>query len=346
MRSLARYGVTNAVTRTMLTELLTKEDFDALVRSPSLEATWIALRKTAYRDWVPEDPGVNPLAMEKLVREATAFRFKRSTRTLKGKPKEVGTLLLSRWELDNLEFALRLWHGQDESLGEILSYPSFVHPMPIFEIVGAETIDEIAVALKDTPYFEPITASAKTYKQKRSIFYVEVALERDYYRRVLDAIRALGGRDAIEGGKIIAAEIDKSNLTWLARLLQYYDVRTQELREYMIPGPSPVSARLASADLTADLLDDISLRVMPGGLGEEDKGVSSIERVSLLEHMVNEMAVDVSRRLLAGYPFRITGTLSFYLLKRVELRNLSTVFVGKASGLSASELSGRLYGLR
>ena len=346
MRSLARYGVTNAVTRTMLSELLTKEDFDTLVRAPSLEETWLALRKTFYEAWVPQEVRVDPLAMEKLVREATAFRFKRSIRTLKGKPKDVGTLLLARWELDNLEFALRLWHGEDQSLGEILSYPSFVHPIPVFEIVQAETIDEIAVALKDTPYFDPITASAKTYKEKRSIFYVEVALERHYYRRLLDAVRALGGRDAVEGKKIIAAEIDKFNLTWLARLLQYYDLRTQEFREYMIPGPSAISARLASADLTPDTLDDISSSVLAGRFGPEDKGSSSIERVSLLEYMVNEMAVDVARRLLVGYPFRITCTLSFYLLKRVELRNLCTVFVGKASGLSESEISGRLFGLR
>jgi len=31
MKSLARYGVANAVTRTMLSELLTREDFDAII---------------------------------------------------------------------------------------------------------------------------------------------------------------------------------------------------------------------------------------------------------------------------------------------------------------------------
>ena len=39
----------------------------------------------------------------------------------------------------------------------------------------------------------------------------------------------------------------------------------------------------------------------------------------------------MARGVLAGYPFRITGTMAFYILSRIELRNLCTVFVGKAA---------------
>jgi V/A-type H+-transporting ATPase subunit C len=346
MRSLARYGVANAITRTMLSELLAREDFDEIVRAGSLEEAWVVLRKTAYRDWLPEDVRPDPLAMEKLLREAAALRFKRAIRTLKGKPLEVGTILLSRWDLDNLEFAFRLWHARDLSLEEFLTYPCFVDEIPILEITRAETIDEIALALRHTPYFEPVSASAKAYKEKRSVFYVELELEKDYYRRLLEAVQALGGADARKGESIIASEIDILNLSWLARLLQYYEVRTSEFRELMIPGPSAVSRQLASPDLTADDLDGLGSVFLLEKLSEEGKGSSNLQRISELEYMVREMAVDAARRLLAGYPFSITCVLSFYHLKRVELRNLYTVFVGKATGLAESEISTRLYGLR
>jgi len=258
----------------------------------------------------------------------------------------VATLLLSRWDLDNLEFAFRLWHGKDLSLEEFLTYPCFVHSIPVLEITRAETIDEAALALRYTPYFEPVIASAKTYKEKRSIFYVEMELEKDYYRRLLEAVQALGGTDARKGESIIASEIDILNLSWLARLLHYYEVRTTEFRELMIPGPSAISRQLASPDLTSDALDGLGSMFLLEKLSEEGKGLSNLERISELEYIVREMAVDAARRLLAGYPFSIICILSFYHLKKVELRNLYTTFAGKATGLAETEISKRLYGLR
>jgi V/A-type H+-transporting ATPase subunit C len=330
----------------MLSELLTQEDFNEIIRAASLEEAWIVLRKTAYRDWLPEDVRLDPLAIEKQLREATARRLKRAIRTLKGKPLEVANMLLSRWDLDNLEFAFRLWHGKDTSLQEFLTYPCFVHEIPVFEIVRAETIDEAALALRYTPYFEAVVASTNIYKEKRSIFYVEVELEKDYYRRLLESIRALGGEGARKGESIIASEIDILNLSWLARLLHYYEVRTTEFHELMIPGPSAVSKQLASSDLTSDELDGLSSMFLLGKSSEESKGLSNLERISELEYIVREMAVDAARRLLAGYPFSITCVLSFYHLKRVELGNLYTVFAGKATGLAETEITRRLYGLR
>jgi len=346
MRSLARYAVANAVTRTMMSELLTKEDFDLIVRAGSLEETWIALRKTSYRDWIPEDVNFDELAIEKLLREASAFRFKKSVAALKGRPLEVGTLLLSRWDIDNLEFALRLWHSKDTSLEQYLTYPLFVDSIPIFEITRADTIDEIAMMLRQTPYFEPAIAGSTLYKEKQSIFYVEVALERDFYRRLLDAIRALGGKDAREGERIIAAEIDILNLSWLGRLVRYYEVRTGEFQELMIPGPSNISRQLVSPEFTIETLDSLGSRFLFDTSSENGKGLSGLERVSMLEYMVNEMAVDVARRLLTGYPFSIACVLAFYRLKRIELKNLYTIFVGKTGGIPENELSRRLHGLR
>ena len=345
MRSLARYAVTNAVTRAMLSELLTKQDFAALLRAASVQDTWNALRKTAWGSELPEDGKLDPLSVEKRLRETTALRFKRSIRMLTGPPENVAALLLSRWELDNLEFALRLWHGKDPSLEALLSYPLFVHEIPVVEIIAAQTIDEVALALRHTPYLEPLSASAGRYKEKHSIFYVEVALEKDYYHRLLVAIGALGGMDAREGERIVGAEIDMLNLSWLARLLQYYEVPASDLADAMIPGPSDLSRQLATPGLTPGTLDELSGRFLSDRLSKEGRGLSSLEQVSLLEYLVSEMAVVVAHNLLARYPFSITCVFSFYLLKRVELKNLCAVFAGKACGLSENDISTRLYGL-
>lgn len=328
-----------------MSELLTREDFDSLIRAASIEEAWAALGRTSYGEHIPDDVKTDELAIEKALREVTAHRFRRAMRHLRGEPAAVGKILLGRWELDNLEFALRLWHGRDPSLDEYISYPSFVYNIPLYEITASESIDEVALALRHTPYFEPVVSSSKAYKTKGSIFYVELALESDYYVRLLAAISALGGRDSSDGERMIAPEIDRLNISWLARLVQYYHVSDAEVHEYMMPGPSSISKRLAAPGGAGEAFSDITSELLEGRPVSEGKAALSLDRLSLLERMVGEMGVATARGLLAGYPFRITSTIAFYILNRVELRNLATVFVGKAGGLTEAGISQRLQGL-
>jgi vacuolar-type H+-ATPase subunit C/Vma6 len=346
MRSLARYATTNAITRTMLSELLTRADFEAITRSESPEGTWLALRKTSYEDWIPEDPPGDVLGIEKILREATALRFKRSIHALRGKPHEVGTDLLARWEVDNLEFALRLWHGKDLSLQEYLTYPSLVNDVPVYDVTEAETLEEIALVLRLTPYFEPVSASVKTYRVKQSIFFVEIALERDYYTRLLGAIRGLGGKDAAQAEKIVSTEIDMLNLSWLMRLIEYHGIEPGSFHEFIIPAPTELSRNLGEPGLTLDRLKEIKSGLLPDHLLRESETAPQLDTLTLMESMVREMAVDTARTALAGFPFSIGCVFAFYLLKRSELRNLHTVFAGKALGAGEGDILNRLHGLR
>jgi V/A-type H+-transporting ATPase subunit C len=346
MRSLARYATTNALTRTMLSELVSAAQFESIVRSGSLGGAWLALRKTSYGAWIPEESPGEILEIEKIFRETTAIRFRRSMHALRGTPREVGKLLLSRWDLDNLEFALRLWHGKDQELQKHLTYPSFVDEIAVYDIVEAENLEEIGLILRQTPYVEPVTASLGAYREKKSLFYVELALERDYYRRLLAAASELGGADTKLARRIIGSEIDLVNLAWLARLIDYHKMETHGLHRFVIPGPSTVSRRLAEPGLTAERLKELRSDALAGKLGKDVEARVDPDSVSLLETLVGETVVETARSTLSGYPFSIGCVFAFYLLKRTELRNLNTVFTGKWLGSDESGILNRLYGLR
>lgn len=346
MKSLARYAATNALTRTMLSELLTGGEFESMIRSESLSGAWLALRKTAYGTWVAEEPPGDILAIEKAFRETTAMRFKRSIHALRGAPREVGLLLLSRWDLDNLEFSLRLWHGKESKLQKFLTYPSFVDEVPVYDIVEAETLEEIGLLLRTTPYVEPITASLGAYRERKSVFYVELALERDYYRRLLAASGSLGGADTRLAERIVGAEIDLVNLAWLSRLVDYYKIETGELHRFVIPGPSAISKHLAERGLSPDRLKELRSEALAGKVTKDVAARFEAGSVSMLETLVGETVVETARNTLSGYPFSIGCVFAFYLLKRTELRNLNTVFAGKWLGTEESEITKRLYGMR
>jgi V/A-type H+-transporting ATPase subunit C len=221
-----------------------------------------------------------------------------------------------------------------------------VHEIPVYDIVEAETLEEIGLLLRTTPYVEAVTASLREYRQRKSIFFVELALERDYYHRLLDAVARLGGSDARLAQKIVGAEIDLVNLAWLSRLIDYYKMEPGGLHRYIIPGPSSVSKRLAQPGLGAETLKQVRSEVLAGKIGKDVEARVEPDSVSLVETLVGETVVGIARSTLSGYPFSIGCVFAFYLLKRTELRNLNTVFTGKWLDTDESEISNRLYGLR
>ena len=175
---------------------------------------------------------------------------------------------------------------------------------------------------------------------------MELAIERDYYRRLLAAASGLGGGDARVAKRIVGSEIDLVNLAWLSRLIDYYKIEEGKLYGFVIPGPSSISRRLAEPGLSVDTLKELRADVLAGRAGREVEARVDPESVSMIETLVGEVVIDTARNILIGYPFSIGCVFAFYLLKRTELRNLNTVFAGRWLGADETEILNRLYGVR
>ncbi len=346
MRALARYAEANAIIRASLSDLLSRSQFDDILRAGTFQESWNALRSTAYAAWLPELSQPSPLMAERALKDATGSRFKRALRSLRGKTRDVGSLLLSRWELDDLHEALRAWHGKDETYARLVPSVSLAHDVPFLEVAKADTLETVAALLRGTPYADPVLESARTYRETRTLFHLEIALEKRHYRSLLNAIKNLGGNDATDGLRLIAAEIDLVNLSWLSRCASYYGAPAALLREAMIPNISALSSTLEKAQFSPEDLEEVSLQYLSELAGDKGGNPPGLERIGLLESLVTESATDAAWRQLAGFPFCIACVIAFYSLTRTELRNLRGIFAGLAAGFSPEELSGKLCGIR
>ena len=346
MRALARYSEANAIIRASLSSLLTRGQLDEILRAGAFSDSWNALKSTAYAAWLPEIAAPAPLPVERALKDATALRFKRAIRSLKGKAGEVGALLLSRWELDDLHDALRAWHAKDAAYTPPVSGVSLGTAVPFRDIARAETLEAVGALLSKTPYAKPVLETARIYRETRSLFHLEIALEKGHYRRLIAAIQDLGGHDAGHGLRLIAAEIDLVNLSWLSRCASYYEAPAALLREAMIPNVSALASTLEKTGFSAEEVAEVSLQYVSELAGDQGGKAPGLERIALLESFVIEAAVDAARRELAGFPFCIACLIDFYFLIRTELRNLRGIFAGRAAGFSPDELSGRLCGIR
>jgi vacuolar-type H+-ATPase subunit C/Vma6 len=346
MRALARYAEANAVVRANLSGVLTQDDFDAMIRADSPAAAWAVLADTTYAGLLPEEPPLDVLAIERCLREATAQRFKHVVRPLSDPARAAALALLARWELDVLQDVLRMWHAKDAGLAALAPKASWAYPIPFQRLAAAETLGEVADLLEPTPYARPIRETLPLYTETRSLFRVEVALEKDHYQRLLAVVARLGRSDAEATRHVIGLEIDLINLAWLSRCTSYHEVEGGLLRELMIPNTSPLSRRLAVAAGSPDNLLALAEEVVSGQLATEEKRQSERDRIALLESLLVQSVAETAVGYLAGFPFRFASFLAYYFLLRVELRNLRMVFAGRAAGAPPDELASRLWTVR
>lgn len=346
MRALARYAESNVSVRAMRSTLVSAAEFEALARAPSPGAAWNIIRKTAFGAVLPDVAWKDLRTAEQYLRHATALQFRRSIRHLHGRPAIVATLLLSRWDLDNLHIALRTWHGRDAEQNGDEPIAHYVHKIPFDRIDNAQSIVEIVAALEGTPYADPIVAASAEYEKSHSTFAIELSLEKDFYARLIGATTALGGADARDGLAMLGAEIDLLNLAWIGRMLRAPHAPGIELTHVLIPGPSKLSQSLkacgASHDQFAQVSNDYVRRLVP----LYDDTSSEMQRLTLLEHAVADAAEALARRQFERFPFRIACIYAFYLLARLEMKNLIAVFAGKAAGMNESDVLKRLYAMR
>lgn len=329
MKSLTRYALANTVARAKVSEILTQQDLDGMARAESFEEAWGVLTKTPYGQLLPAWAGQDVYEIDRLLHLAAGRRFLSVVRALNGKPGKAALLLLSRWDLDALEFTLRLWHGKDPADNRATSYAAFVHVLPMDALLAAENLVDMARILPNTPFAQALISCSRTYAERRSLFYVETALEKDYYRRLLEAIKALGGQDARDGQTMIGAEIDLLNLVCLARLLNYHKIPPENAGEFAIPGPTLLSKQLQAPGMNTESFNAIYAHFGTAHFGVNGQQLEPLDSISLLENALNEILVRLARHALAGYPFSITSVLAFYILTRVELRNLRSAFVSK-----------------
>ena len=344
MIALARYARVNATLRALRPDILSTQDIENLLGARSLEEAWRVLEKTVYGEWIPPSSGRDVLEIEEHLHNATGHRFAKIPASLTGKPKAVGRLLLARWDLDALLGTLRLWHGKGTNPPRAPALDSFVNPLALDKVVQVSSLTEIAATLSETPYAMPILSALHTYTEKHTIFYVEIALEKDYYRRLLDATANLGGNDAREASLLIGVEIDLVNLACLMRLSHYHGIPADSLSEYVIGGPSELSRMLIQQGLTDDLLAAGQTRYLsPGQNGTQTR--SPQEAILLMEGILSEKQIAQARKALMGFPFGIAPVLAFYILTRLALRNLRAIFAANVCGLDASSTRARLCGL-
>lgn len=341
MRQLAKYSFVNAKVRAMLSYLLSPALFSRLLEAKDFYGLIETLRDTPYKgiaDKAPTDINIEGMRfLEKELIKKDLYAYRKVYNAISTKPeKKFVSLLMERYELEQLKVALRIWHKKipidihDYLLGEKISFD-----IDYSKIINSQHIEEIILLLDHTPYKEPLLNTRNKFKERKSSFYLEVSLDLDYYKRLMGCIEGFSGLDRGIAKKILGIEIDIENINWLIRLRKYYGVGVGEILEWVIPGGDKIAKNniisLYSTNGLAKIVESVSL-------GPYLKIKDLIEEnVNLIESFLYGILLGEIKKALSGFPFTIGGVLGYLILKHRETKHIVSLMYAKYYGLGKEE---------
>lgn len=340
MRDLAKYSYVNAKIRALLSFLLTPQDFSRLMEAKDMYEALDELKRTPYRQIAesvdPQHLDFAGLEREFLKNDLAAFAKIRDSLSTK-KEKDFVLLLMERYELEKVKVALRIWHKKAAVLlEEHIPEGKIHHDIDFKTLLSSQTIEEIILHLDRTPYKTPLMKARDKFKERDSAFYLELALDADYYRRLAEAIEAFSGFDREVSRKIIGIQIDIENISWLIRMRKYYSMGMGEMMEWFIPGGDAVHPDAVRSFYTTDGVTKVAESVSLGPYAKIKELIE--ENIALLEGFLYQILLRQVKRTLAGFPFTIGTVLGYLILKSTETRNLVSLLYAKNYGWKRQEV--------
>jgi V/A-type H+-transporting ATPase subunit C len=341
MRQLATYAFTNAKVRAMLSYLIEPLTFASLLDSKNVYELIDMLKRTGYQSiFTGASPdSLDLLSLERKMISSDVSIYRKVRDSLSGKrEREFISILMQRYEIEDLKVVLRLWHSKEPVRCEdYISGENIKYDIDYKRIASAETIEEVIILLDKTDYKEPLLAARDKFKATKSLFYPEASLDIDYYKRLISCIGGFSPTDKRAASKILAVEVDSENIQWLIKMRKYYGLALSDMLEWFMPGGSMISKNSLRDLYTSDGIAKVIESVAVGPYLPVKDLVE--ENIHLIESFLYEILIKEVKRALGGNPFTIGTVYGYLILKRRETKNIISLLYAKACGLKKEELS-------
>lgn len=341
---LSKYSFINAKLRARISKILPDDIFNELEKASSLDEALALLRDTPFAGLEEVYSGTGDLKQAELELLKNEIELYRNIRQyLHHNSVELVDALLSRFEIDNLKNAIRVYFDRKirnrpvEAGTHYILYDRIIHEIPVDIILNADSFDEIAGVCEGTPYSQIIKKYYHTVESEGSLFRMEIAFDHFYYSNLLSAINKLDRRDHTIALRLTGVEIDLQNINWIIRLKNFYDLPLEAVLATIVPGGFNLGRgiinELYSAQNVTSVLGGFVKTKYPGLSALLSSQTSdSTSRLLLVSRILEEIMKQEVHRILAGYPFTIGILLSYFILKRNELGRIRTVLNAKQYG--------------
>ena len=334
-----RYSYVQAKTRALKGKLLSPEDWRYLLKMRSLESILTYLSGTRYAEALDLHAGKKPDVRTvshafhaELFREYTLLAMsmgRRGTRFL--------TSLLARYDADNLKTILRgIVRGAPSSEIRLHLYnPGPLSSFPVVELLQVSQVPAALDVLHGTIFHGPVANALPHFNAARSLFPVEMAIDRAAMEHMTEAVQSLRVMDRQTVRGLVGEFIDFLNLSWLVRLIHIYGLSPEETINYMLSG----GLRLALQDL-GNLARSADLVALAGNLPVEYSQVlESADHWPDVERLLKRRFISRLHGPFSRSPFQLGLQVAYLFMKETEIEALVSLTSAVHMGMEDEKVS-------
>lgn len=337
MEAVREYGYINAKVRAMRSRFLTESAYRSMASARDSKELAGQLGATRYKDVFQSVDLQSAEAVEQALERAEIAEMRIIEKFSQSDSRKMVQTLLERYDAEALKTVLRLWHAKLKP-SESSAFETAAAAIPFDAILAAQSMSQIGQLLEGTAFHEAIAGSAAAYEEKKSLFPVELAIDRSLFGRIWKAGMALNGRDRAIVRGLVGIEIDLKNLDWVSRFRNYYKLPFAEIRDLLLENGSRLNAEKLGKMASEGRMADAFTRVIRGTGVPSPESDSASANADAMERFLSHILLSEARRAFRGNPLSIGSILGYFYCLRMETRNLRTLFTGKRYGLTAHQL--------
>jgi len=341
---LGLYPYTYARISVMKAKLIKKDTYNKLLKMKVGEIAKF-LQDTEYRKEI--DELASSRSGVELIENALNINMLRTFIKLKRisedeNLRELIEVYMIRKDIANIKTILRGKHSNqsEEEIRNLILPIGRLHESVIMDLLSKESINEIVSSLNFIE-FSRLKEAAASYKEKKNLFELENALDKDYYSFMLEFSRRMPKQGEFFR-KFIENEIDILNIKLLMRLKKE-KVDKKEIERYLFYPGAKLSrnelSRMAGIEDIRSMLKFLQ-RAGHSKLAKElEKTKDSLVKTEL---KLNKYLLDMTVLLLHQNPLSVDVILGYMFAKEIEIKNLKTIVKGKQLGLEEGFIENEL----
>jgi V/A-type H+-transporting ATPase subunit C len=339
-------GYANARLRGMKANLLKASFLDELIEAPDVQHAVQVLQGTSYGPDIEGEVihGVTAASIDEALKDNVVRTFGKVFDFLDPGAREILTVLLGRWDVQNIKTVLRGAQNSValEQVKESLLPLGFISEAELEALARINDVHAVisTMATWGIAYANPLRAGYSEYATTGDLSDLELALDRYWASFAASELDRRSSNYQV-ARRILNTQIDVLNLVMVFRLLRA-DATAVRAQRYFLEGGRFIGeslflelAQLSDVDEVldrlkktpyAEALDTAALRYLELG------SISAFERA--LEMLLTRQA------LLSGVrdPQGIGVAISYLYAKLNEITNLRIVIRGKAVGMPAERV--------
>ncbi len=240
MDNVARFGAIFTKVKALESKMLSTTDYEALLRTESEEQViHYLLQHSDYGKAVKKtgQAEVSMIAVERALYQYLFDRYEQMMFYVIDADRKLFKALLMRYEIENLKMVIRTVYSQlhDDTIEHNMTTSHHFQIEDFAKLLSLPSLDQLVENLMTTDY-GPILKPYLGESHARMLFYMEMNLDRYYFKRLYDCILRLKGAGRKFMEIAFGTNVDLLNIQWIYRGLNHYDLSAEELFNYCLKG--------------------------------------------------------------------------------------------------------------